>query len=171
MTVGKRHTGVKADGRPYCLEGTLLESCSCWAPCPCWIGADPDDGFCQGFNAYHIVKGTIDGVDIAGCDFIRVFEIAGNVRVPGGWRQVFVIDARASDEQFSSIVAAYSGVFGGPLADLARLVGETLGTERAGITYAVDEGAGSLQAGRLVSVAVVPFRGADGAVTTLRDSL
>lgn len=157
--------------RPYHIEGTVLESCSCRAPCPCWIGADPDGDSCQAFNAYHIVRGTIDGVDVAGCDFIRVLDIPGKLHVPESWRQVFVVDVRASDEQVASILAAYTGALGGPLADLARLVGETLGIERASISYAIAQGAGTLRAGRLVSVALTPFVGADGTVTTLRDSL
>lgn len=155
----------------YDLQGTILESCSCRAPCPCWIGADPDEEHCQGFNAYHIDSGTVGGVDVGGCDFVRVFDIDGNARVPGSWRQVVVIDERASDEQAASILAAYSGAFGGPLADLALLVGATLGVERASISYAVAAGAGSIRAGRMLSVSVTPFRGADGVVTTLHDSL
>jgi hypothetical protein len=110
-------------------------------------------------------------VDVAGCDFIRVLDIPGKLLVPESWRQVFVVDVRASDAQVASIVAAYTGALGGPLADLARLVGETLGIERATISYAVAQGAGTLRAERLVSVALTPFVGADGTVTTLHDSL
>lgn len=157
--------------RSYRLEGTLLESCSCRAPCPCWIGADPDADSCQGFNAYHLERGTIDGVDVSGCDFVRAFDIPGNVRVPGSWRQVFVVDGRSSEEQVRAILAAYTGALGGPLADLARLVGETLGVVRANIVYAIAQGAGTLTADDLVSVSVTPYRGADGTVTTLHDSL
>jgi hypothetical protein len=157
--------------RPYRIEGALLESCSCRAPCPCWIGADPDNDSCLGFNAYHIDSGTIDGVDVTGCDFVRVFDIDGNVRVPGSWRQVFVIDDRASSQQADSILAAYTGALGGPLADLARLVRETLGVERASISYAIVQGEGTVRVRDMVSVTVEPYRGADGTVTTLRDSL
>lgn len=161
----------RESNRPYRIEGELLESCSCMAPCPCWIGDDPDGDSCQAFNAYHIVRGDIDGVDITGCDFIRVLDIPGNVLVHDSWRQIFVIDAAASDEQAASIVAAYTGEFGGPLADLARLVKETLGVERADIDYRIGRGAGTLRAERLVRVAITPYVGADGAVTTLHDSL
>lgn len=158
-------------GRPYRIEGELLESCSCMAPCPCWIGDDPDGGSCQAFNAYRIVRGDIDGVDVADCNFIRVLDIPGNVLIRKSWRQVFVIDVRASDEQAKSILSAYTGEFGGPLADLARLVKETLGIERAEISYTITHGAGTLQADRLVSVTTSPYLGADGTVTTLHDSL
>jgi hypothetical protein len=141
------------------------------APCPCWIGDDPDAGSCQAFNAYHIVRGDIDGVDIADCDFIRILDIPGNVLVRKSWRQIFVIDVRASDEQVASILSAYTGELGGPLADLARLVKETLGVERAEISYTIGHGAGTLKAGHFVSAAISPYVGADGTVTTLHDSL
>jgi hypothetical protein len=141
------------------------------APCPCWIGDDPDDGSCQAFNAYHIAQGNIDGVDVSGCDFIRVLDIPGNVLVRNSWRQIFVIDARASKEQAASILAAYTGELGGPLADLARLVKETLGVERASINYAIGRGSGALRAGNLVNVAITPYLGANGTPTTLHDSL
>jgi hypothetical protein len=163
--------GAREVSRPYHIEGAILESCSCRAPCPCWIGADPDGDSCQAFNAYHIVSGDIDGVKVAGCDFIRVLDIPGKLLATESWRQVFVVDLRASEEQVASIVAAYTGALGGPLADLARLVGVTLGVERAAISFEITQGAGSLRAGRLVSVALAPFVGADGTVTTLHDSL
>jgi hypothetical protein len=38
-------------GIVYDLEGTLLEACSCGVLCPCWVGADPDGGECDSFNA------------------------------------------------------------------------------------------------------------------------
>ena len=48
----------------YELEGSLLEACSCGVLCPCWIGADPDEGSCSSFNAYKFDAGTIRGVDV-----------------------------------------------------------------------------------------------------------
>jgi hypothetical protein len=163
--------GQREADKPYEIRGAILESCSCRTPCPCWIGADPDDERCLGFNAYHITRGTVDGVDVAGCDLVRVFDIRGNPREPGSWRQVVVISDSASDEQASSMLAAYTGVLGGPLSDLAHLVDQTLGVERASITYRVAGGEGTVRAGKLVDVSISPFRGADGVLTTLHDSL
>ena len=31
----------------YRLEGSLMEYCTCYAMCPCWIGEDPDGGVCE----------------------------------------------------------------------------------------------------------------------------
>ena len=28
----------------YDFTGDLIEACSCFAPCPCWVADDPDGG-------------------------------------------------------------------------------------------------------------------------------
>ena len=117
-----REAGAAA--RPvYQLQGTLLEACSCGVLCPCWIGEDPDGGTCDAFVAYHFDKGEIDGVDVSGLNVVNIVHIPGNVLTPGSWQLVMFLDAAASERQRDAIVAAYSGKLGGPLADLAGLVG------------------------------------------------
>ncbi len=126
-------TAETAAGVVYDLEGTLLEACSCGVLCPCWVGSDPDGGACDSFNAYRFDRGTIRGVDVSGLSFINVCHIPGNVLAPGSWQVVSFVDDRASDEQFQAILDAYHGRLGGPLADLAGLVGEVVAVERAPI--------------------------------------
>jgi hypothetical protein len=155
----------------YELKGTLLEACSCGILCPCWVGEDPDGGTCDAFNAYHIDTGTIGGVDVSGLNYVRVVRIPGNVLTPGSWRQVEFIDESASDEQFEAIRDAFAGKLGGPLADVAGLIGETLATERAEITHQLEDGAGTLKIGDFVYAEMHPFKGPEGRTTTLRDSL
>ena len=155
----------------YDLEGTLLEACSCGVLCPCWVGSDPDGGTCDSFNAYRFDRGTIRGVDVSGLSFINVCHIPGNVLVPGSWQVVSFVDDRASDAQFEAILDAYHGRLGGPLADLAGLVGEVRAVERTPIVHEIREGRGSLRIGEVVSAEMEPFRGPDGTLTTLRDSL
>src|ERR1043165_8518519 len=67
----------------YELEGELLEVCNCNVLCPCWIGEDPDNGTCDAVLAYHITKGAIDGVDVAGHPGERA-EGRLEGRAPGG---------------------------------------------------------------------------------------
>jgi hypothetical protein len=155
----------------YELEGTLLEACSCGVLCPCWIGEDPDGGACDAFNAYHFDRGTIGGLDVSGLNYVRVVRIPGNVLTPASWKQVVLIDDRASDEQFRAILDAYDGKLGGPLADLAGLIGETLGVERAVIDHEVRDGTGRLTIGDDVKAEMHPYTGPDGSTTTLHDSL
>jgi hypothetical protein len=155
----------------YELEGTLLEACSCGVLCPCWIGEDPDGGTCDAFNAYHFDRGTIRGVDVGGLNFVRVVHIPGNVLTPASWKQVVFVDDRASAEQCQAILDAFDGSLGGPLADVAGLIGETLGVESAPITHEVHDGEGRLTIGDVVRSEMHPYTGPDGATTTLRDSL
>ena len=155
----------------YDLEGTLLEACSCGVLCPCWVGSDPDGGTCDSFNAYHFDRGTIHGVDVGGLSFINVCHIPGNVLVPGSWQVVSFVDDRANQMQYEAILDAYHGRLGGPLADLAGLVGEVVGVERAPITHEIRDGKGTLRIGEVVSAEMEPFHSPDGAtITTLRDS-
>jgi len=155
----------------YDLEGTLLEACSCGILCPCWVGEDPDGGSCDAFVAYHFDSGTIRGVDVSDLSVVNVVRIPGNVLTPGSWKIVMFIDERATDEQFDAILSALGGKLGGPLADLAGLIGEVLDVKRAPIRHDIRDGAGELQIGDFVSAQMGPFRGPDGSVTTLRDSL
>jgi hypothetical protein len=158
-------------GVVYELEGTLLEACSCGILCPCWVGEDPDGGSCDAFVAYHFDSGEINGVDVSGLSFVQIVRIPGNVLAPGSWRRVIFVDDRATDEQVQAIVDAYEGRLGGPLADLAGLIDETLAVERAPIRHEIRDGAGTLQVGDFVSSEMGPYRGMDGTITTLRDSL
>ena len=155
----------------YFLQGTLLEACSCDVLCPCWIGENPDNGTCQAFVAYHYDKGEINGVDVSGLSMINVADIPGNVLTPKSWRIVLLVDDKATDEQADAILAAYSGKLGGPLADLAQLVGEVVGVERVPISHDVRGGAGTLTVGDYLSAEMEPYRGPDGSPTTLRDSI
>ena len=125
--------------------------------CPCWVGEDPDGGSCDAFNAYHFDAGTIRGVDVSGLSLVKVVRIPGNVLAPNSWRQVIFVDDRASKEQAEALIEAYQGDLGGPLADLAGLVGETLAIERATIVHEVSDGEGTLRVGDVVTSQLGPL--------------
>src|SRR5712691_9969721 len=162
---------VEATGVVYDLQGTLLEACSCGVLCPCWIGEDPDGGACDAFIAYHFDAGTIRGVDVSGLSFLSVNRIPGNVLTPNSWKVVLFVDERATDEQFQAIIDAYSGKLGGPLADLAGLIGEVLDVKRAPIRHEILAGTGTLEVGDFISAEMAPFKGADGSTTTLQNTV
>jgi hypothetical protein len=154
----------------YDLQGSLLEVCSCNVLCPCWIGVDPDGGDCQSVVAYHFDRGAIRGVDVSGLTLVSAVYIPGNV-LAGNWRQVVFVDDTASDEQQEAMLDAFSGKLGGPLADLAQLVGERVGVERARITHTVEDGRGKLRVGDVISAEMHPYQGPDGSTTTLNNSI
>jgi len=154
----------------YTLEGRLLEVCTCKAVCPCWVGQDPDNGTCDGLLAWHIEKGSIDGVDVSGLTFAALAHIPGNV-LKGNWKMVAYVDDKASKGQEDAILAVWTGKKGGPVADLAQLVGEVAGVERVPITFDVHGGKGRLRLGDAVAADVEPLCGPDGKPTSLVDSV
>src|ERR1051325_5082168 len=130
----------------YHLEGRLLEVCDCRVLCPCWIGEDPDNGTCDSVLAYRFDKGEIDGLDVAGRTVAIVSHIPGNV-LNGNFRIALYLDEGTSDAQFAALLDLYSGRLGGPVAELAKLVGEVVSVERAPIRFDVNEGGGPLTSG------------------------
>jgi hypothetical protein len=154
----------------YDLEGSLLEVCTCDVLCPCWIGEDPDNGDCESVVAYHFDKGTIRGIDVSGLTVASVVYIPGNV-LAGNWKQVLIVDDKATDEQHDAIVAMMIGELGGPLADLAGLVGERIAIERAPVALEIVDGAGTITVGDMVSASMHPYKGPDGSTTTLQNSI
>jgi hypothetical protein len=108
---------------------------------------------------------------VSGLSLVVVCIIPGNVLTPASWRVVQFVDERADEEQLAGILDAYQGRLGGPLADLAGLTGEVLAVQRAPIVHETAQGKGLLQVGDLVTAEMEPYRGPDGTITTLRDSL
>lgn len=162
---------VTRKGVVYSLEGSLLEACSCGILCPCWVGEDPDGGECFAFNAYHFDRGEIGGIDVSGLNFVRIVHLPGNVLTPGSWRQVIFVDSTASEKQRQALIDVFAGKYGGPLADLAALVGETLGIETMTIRHKVVAGKGRIVIDGVLDSEMEPYRGGDGTITTLRDSV
>lgn len=153
----------------YRLEGSLLEVCTCNAICPCWIGQDPDGGTCEGVMAWHFDKGEVDGTPVSGLTFAVAVFIPGNA-LAGNWRAVAFVDDKATPEQEEAILATYTGKKGGPVADLAQLIGEVVGVERVPIVFEVERGKGTLKIGTAIDAEMEAFVGATGERTTLHDA-
>lgn len=153
----------------YDLKGSLLEVCTCKVICPCWVGADPDNGACVGTMAWHFDDGEINGVAVSGLTLGMVAHIPGNV-LKGDWRVVLYVDDKASEEQEQALVNVFTGKEGGPVADLATLVAKVVAVERAPIEFSVRKSTGTLRIGDIMSAEMEPFEGATGAPSTLSDS-
>lgn len=154
----------------YSVEGQLLEACSCGGPCPCWVGDDPDGGTCDTVIAYHYEKGHINDVDVAGLTLALVAHVPGNI-LKGNWKVAVHVDKKATPQQKEAILAAHTGKLGGPLADLAPLIGEVLGVYDVPIQFDIKEGKGSIRVGDAVSAEMQPYTDAQGRPTKLVDSI
>jgi len=154
----------------YTLEGSILEVCNCNVLCPCWIGEDPDNGTCDTVIAYHFDKGEIDGVDVSGHTLVLLAFVPGNI-LKGNWKVAVYVDDKANEAQMQAITDVWTGKKGGPVADLAGLVGEVVAVEQAPISFKLHEGKGSVQMGDVLDMEMEPYRGPTGEVTTLNESV
>jgi hypothetical protein len=158
----------------YQLEGRLLEVCDCNVLCPCWIGEDPDNGTCQAALAYHVDQGTAEGVDISGRTLALIAHIPGNV-LHGDWKVAVFVDDEATDEQQEALLNVFTGKLGGPVADVAQLIGEVVSVERAQITFTVEEGKGTLKIGSgmtpVMEADIASYMGATEKPTVLQETV
>ena len=154
----------------YQLEGRMLEVCSCNTVCPCFVGELPDGGTCDVTVAWHIDKGAVEGVDVAGCTIAAIAHIPGKP-LDGNWRAAVYIDDGASEDQEAALLDVFTGKLGGPIADVAKLIGEVVGVERTSIAFAAQNGKGSLKIGEAADAEMEPYVTPDGGVATLSNTL
>ena len=155
---------------PYHLEGRLLEVCTCDVVCPCWLGADPDGGTCEGLLVWSVDKGTVNGVDVSGRVLGILAHIPGNI-LKGNWKARVYVDDKASAAQMEALLNVWTGKLGGPVVDMAKLVGEVQSVEQAPITFAVNDADATLRIGPSIEANIDPVLGAGGLPTTLHDAV
>jgi hypothetical protein len=154
----------------YQLEGSLLEVCTCNTLCPCWVGEDPDGGKCAGVLSWHFEQGTVNGTDVSGRTFTILADIPGNI-LEGNWKIVAYVDDEATEDQQQAILDVWTGKLGGPIADLAQLVGEVVAVKRVPTRFEVEGVKGTIKLGNEVEAKLEPFKGATGNSTALHDSI
>lgn len=137
------------------LEGRYFENCPCDAPCPCTVSLDipADTERCTPVLVFHVDSGEIEGVDVSGLSVVAAVD-APRVMIEGGWRLGVFIDAAASDEQAAKLGAVFGGQLGGPMEAVAPLIGESLGVERASISFSSEGGVHSVTVGDAIDVEV-----------------
>jgi hypothetical protein len=150
------------------LEGTYFENCNCDWVCPCTVTsfALPATGDrCQVILNYHVTRGAVDGVDVSGRS-VSVVADAPKKMLDGGWRVGLIIDDKASKEQADKLTGVFAGQAGGPMANLAPLIGELLGIERLPIEYSEKGNRHSIKIGDDVAIEVEDFASQEGGETT-----
>ena len=154
----------------YHLEGRLLEVCNCRVLCPCWIGEDPDFKTCDTIVAWHFDKGNVDGVDVAGCTLAMIAHVPGNI-LQGNWTAAVYLNDKVSPQQEQALLDVYTGQKGGPVADLAKLVGKVVSVQKVPITFQVTGGNGTIKVGNAGYAELEPYKSATGETTTLADTV
>ena len=154
------------------LQGTYFENCNCNMICPCTasgfvLPADYDS--CHVVAAFHIASGEVEGVDVRDRNVVMISDTPQMMH-EGKWRNGLFIDDVASRQQAEKLAAVFSGKLGGPMAGVARMIGEFMGTKTAPIDFASDGRKHRVKIGDAVEVEVEDFvspRSQTGEVTKL----
>ena len=123
------------------IRGQYMETCNCDFLCPCPLTglAETTHGYCIFAMAFRIDKGNFGGTGLDGLKFVVIGRTPGAMGA-GDWQVGLIADAGASKEQQDALTQIVSGQAGGPMANIAPLIGKFLGVEARPIQF---EGSGN----------------------------
>jgi hypothetical protein len=136
--------------------------------CPCTVTSFVSSATadrCQVILNYHVQRGEIDGVDVSGRSVSIVVDSPKRM-LDGGWRVGLIIDDKASKEQADHLTSVFAGKAGGPMANIAPLIGELLGIERLPIEYSDQGNHHRIGIGDAIAIEVEDFAAQEGGETT-----
>ena len=145
------------------ISGRYLETCNCDYLCPCPLTglAQTTHGFCIFAMGFQVERGQYDGTPLDGRSFVVIGHTPGNMG-EGNWKVGLVVDDQANDRQRDALTAIVSGQAGGPMANLAPLIGEFAGVEQAPVRIEGSNGSWSVSAGNFVDQSLEGVSGLSG---------
>jgi hypothetical protein len=145
------------------ISGRYMETCNCDYLCPCPLTglASTTHGFCLFAMAFDVERGSFDGLALDGRRFIIVGHTPGNMG-EGNWSVGLIVDKETDSRQQEALAAIVGGQAGGPMANLAPLVGQFLGVESKPIRFEGSDGSWSVSAGAALDQAVEGTSGLAG---------
>jgi hypothetical protein len=115
----------------YSLSGTFVECCDCFTICPCWVADTPDEDHCSGLYVWTLDAGSkVAGLDVGG----KSIAAATFHGLGGPGQAVLFVDETLGKAEQNALIEAFCGKRGGPLEDLAKLLGTILDAVPAKIT-------------------------------------
>jgi hypothetical protein len=92
----------------FSVEGDYFEVCNCDVSCNCvWLGPATQDN-CDVMFAWHVTRGSKDGVDLSGLNAVMVVHTQKRM-TDGGWKLALYLDDRATAEQSEALGAVFPG--------------------------------------------------------------
>lgn len=150
------------------IKGQYMETCNCDFVCPCPLTglAETTHGTCIFAMAYRVDEGSFDDVKLGGTKFIVVGMTPGDMG-EGNWEVGLILDAGASAPQKEALTAIAGGQAGGPIANLAPLMGKFLGVEERPIEFTGSDSSWAVVVPDLIDQAIEGARGLGGEVLHL----
>jgi hypothetical protein len=144
------------------FSGDYFENCSCSVVCPCFVSkaapltSRPTEGVCDVALIFHIDRGRYDDTVLDGLNVALAVHTPGPMG-EGNWSVAAYIDQKANDKQTEALGAIFTGAAGGPMAQLAPLIGKNLGAKKVPITYRVEGKKRSAEIPNILHMAVDPL--------------
>jgi hypothetical protein len=156
---------------PWNISGQYAETCNCDYLCPCIPSGltKSTHGYCVFAMGFEVERGEFDGLALDGRKFVVVARTPGEMS-EGNWKVGLIVDDQADSRQQEALVAIVSGQAGGPMANLAPLIGEFLGVEAQPINFEGSNGSWSVKAGSAVDQALEGVAGLGGEQMYLENS-
>jgi hypothetical protein len=95
------------------------------------------EGVCDVASIFHIESGKYEGTALDGLNVALAVHAPGPM-ADGNWSVAAYIDQNANDEQTEALGGIFTGAAGGPMAQLAPLIGKNLGVKKVPINYRVE---------------------------------
>jgi hypothetical protein len=151
------------------IKGDYIATCECQLICPCAFDGPPTgkNGQCHGGSVFHITEGNLDGTDLSGVSVGWLYNAPSNFSA-GNLRMGAVVDDKASDDQAKAVERIFKGEEGGVFAQLAPLVTEWLGLERAPVSYSGGKSPSAKIGNNALSVEIMT--GPDGEPTLIKNA-
>ena len=110
-------------------KGLVFENCNCQLVCPGHIHFDQECTHerCKGYWAIVFEDGEVAATRLAGSRVVIAYDTPRRM-IAGGWTQVTIVDAQASEPQRDAIENIFTRKIGGPWEILARFVERRLPT-------------------------------------------
>jgi hypothetical protein len=130
---------VTANIPDWKVSGDWFDVCKCDIPCPCIFAQAPSYGDCEGVLAYHINNGNYGETPLSGLNALLVGGFTGNIWAGEAKdaKMAFFFDERGNEKQREALKMIFMGKAGGFMAEIAKLFGETRGTEFVPIKFEV----------------------------------
>ncbi len=147
-------------GSRWRLKGEYFESCNCEILCPCIVrgtNIEPTEGHCDVALAFHIEEGDLDGVSLAGLNFIACNFTPGPMAA-GGWTSAMYIDERADDAQRAALERILSGDMGGPAERWRAMTTDFRGVHFVPIDFRVEGKVHSVTVPDVMDFSVEPIQ-------------
>ena len=146
----------------WSLSGTYMESCNCEAACPCVLLSPPTEGECTALVAWHVDRGSFEGVSLDGLNVALAIHSPGHM-AKTKWNAAVYVDAKASAEQEAALVKIFAGQAGGHPAALASFVGNVLGVKKVPIQFTQQGKGFALELASVAELSGEAIAGAGGA--------